>query len=131
MNNEENQHIIETHRQQLQHLELQKATFGVHVPAYIEIEIRRVQAAIEQLQQQRMQFIFRAKHLNLEPPPLAQGLILLVSPQRQNEALHELSAYQAIDYHRGTLHRCWLIVTADSRSTAEALTKYFGVYRLE
>ncbi|MDQ2999501.1 MAG: hypothetical protein M3R61_20910 [Chloroflexota bacterium] len=131
MNDEENQKIIEAHRQQLQHLELQKATFGIHVPAYIEIEIQRVQAELEQLQQQRIQLIFRANHLTLEPPALAQGLIVLVSPLRAREPLSALGTYQAIDYHRGMLRRYWLLATDDARSTAEALANHFSAYRLE
>jgi hypothetical protein len=131
MSDQETQKIIEAHRQQLEQLELQKARFGIHVPAYIELEIQRVQAELEQHQQQRMQLIFRAKRLDLEPPPLAQGLIVLVSPLRAGESLTALGTYHAIDYHRGTLRCCWLLATADSHPTAAALARHFGAYRLE
>jgi hypothetical protein len=125
--------LIAAKVQRLEQLELQKARYGIDAPPHIAVELKQLRDEIAALQYHRTQLIFQANHLELAPPPAAQGLILLVSPQRTTEALYELSAYQAIDYHRATLRHCWLIATdgtAGSEPTAAALAKHFETYQL-
>jgi hypothetical protein len=126
--------LIATKVRRLEELEKQQALHGSLTPPHISIELEDLRQEIADLRYQRTQLIFQANHLALEPPPAAQGLILLVSPRRPNEALHELSNYHAIEYHRATLRACWLIATAGpsgSLATAEALASHFGAYQLQ
>jgi hypothetical protein len=131
MNVNETQEMIRIREQRLYFLKQQQASYGPLTPPHITIEIEQLEA---EQQYQRTQLIFQARDLNLQPPPPCQGLILLVSPLRANEPLHALSAYQAINYHRPPLRRCWLIATTGatgSESTAEALAQHFRHYRLD
>ena len=126
--------LIAAKVQRLEVLELQAARYGIATPPHIAIEIEALRDEVSALHYQRTQLIFQAHGLDLEPPPLAQGLILLMSPQRQHEALHALSTYQAIEYHRAAVRHCWLIVTdgpSGSRATAEALAKHVGAYQVQ
>jgi hypothetical protein len=126
--------LIATKIQRLEALELQQAYHGALTPPHISMELKDLRADIATLRHQRTQLIFQANQLDLEPPPPAHGLILLMSPQRPNEALHELSPYQAIEYHRATLRYCWLIATdgpSGSRATAEALASHFSAYQIQ
>jgi hypothetical protein len=125
--------LIAAKVRRLEQLELQEAQYGIATPPHISVELKELRDEIATLHYQRTQLIFQANHLDLEPPPPAQGLILLVSPQGSNQALPELGTYQAIDYHRTTLRHCWLIATdgsTGSRRTADALSKHFGAYQL-
>jgi hypothetical protein len=134
VNDPHTEQLIATKVRRLEELEKQQAHHGPLTPPHISIELDDLRKEIANLQYQRTQLIFQAQHLDLEPPPSAQGLILLVSPQRPNEALHELSNYHAIEYHRATLRRCWLIATAGpsgSIATAEALASHFGAYQIQ
>lgn len=122
--------LIATKVLRLEALELQLAYHGPLTPPHITMELADLRKEIATLRYQRTQLIFRTKHLDLEPPSLAPGLIVLVSPLRAGDSLAALGSYQAIDYHRGTLRHCWLIATDDSRATAEALARHFGAYQI-
>jgi hypothetical protein len=126
--------LIAAKLQRVEVLEVQQAQHGILTPPHIMVELNALRREIASLQYQRTQLIFQANHLDLEPPPLAQGLLLLVSPLEKTKPLHSLGTYQAIDYHRATLRRCWLIATdgpAGSLATAEALARHFGVYHVQ
>lgn len=131
MSDEHAEQLIGAKLRRIKKLELQEAHFAGLTPPHIAIELDDLRAEIANFQYQRTQLIFQANGLKLDPPALAQGLILLVSQLRTGEPLSAHSAYPAIDYHRGTLRRCWLIATDDSLATAEALAQHFGAYRLE
>src|SRR5436309_660958 len=103
--------LIATKIRRLQEIEKQQAYQGAQTPAAIVMELEDLRREIADLRYQRTQLIFQANHLALEPPPLAHGLILLVSSLRAGEQLPTHSGYQAIEYHRATLRHCWLIAT--------------------
>lgn len=133
MNDERIQHIIDEHTKQLDVLEIQKAKFGdLHVPAHIAVEIKELQAKIDALNDQRTQIIYQISHLSLTAAPQAKGLIVLVSPSKNN-SIEGLATYRAIDHHR-SLQRCWLVATTgenSSEETAKALAKHFSFHRVE
>ncbi len=54
-------------------------------------------------------------------PPRCKGLILMVSPQRNDPTSCPVAATTAVTFHRPTLERCWLLCSGESRSNAEAL----------
>src|SRR5262249_5101879 len=133
-NDAHTEQLIAAKVRRLEELEIQQAYQGIQTPAHISIELKNLREEIADLRHQRTQLIFQANHLDLEPPPPAQALILLISPQGPNEELHKLGSYQAIDYHRATLRRCWLMATdgpSGSRATAEALASHFDAYQLQ
>jgi hypothetical protein len=122
--------LIATKMRRLEELEKQHAFHGPLTPPHITMEIEDLRKTIADLRYQRSQIIFQTNHLDLQSPPQVQGLLLLVSPLRSGDALHTLSTYQAIDYHRGPLRRCWLIATNESQPTAEVLAKHFDSYHV-
>jgi len=126
--------LIESKLQLIEVLEIQQAQHGLLTPAHIAVELKNLRDEITSLRYQRTQLIFQASQLDLQPPPPAQGLLLLVSPREPTKPLHSLGTYQAMDYHRATPRRCWLIATdgpSGSYETAEALAQHFQVYRVK
>lgn len=121
-----NTHKLIEHKQQLiKQLEVQVARLGEQAPAQIAIELDRLRTEVDHyLRTQRL--LYRAG-LELEPPPPARGLIVIVSPRPKHQSLAEQSYYQAIDYHRASLEQCWLLVSATQTGASEAaqeLAKY-------
>lgn len=133
MNIEQELELLVVLKQHLQHLESQKATLGIFTPPHIIMEIKNYQQQIETKeheidaeQRQRIQLFFDSHGLKLEPPPLADGLILLVSPLRHKQALPELSTYHAIKHHATTLlWRCTHTNTVEGGGCSQKWVKWW------
>lgn len=121
--------LLQIKRRRLEKLQEQEALKGFNTPPEVSMEIEEIEADLAK--QERTQLVFQAQLLDLEAPPPTRGLILLVSPLRSNANLHTHVSYQAIDYHRSALRRCWLIATdgeQGSLPTADMLKQHFAPY---
>lgn len=127
--------LLTLHRRRLHVLEKQEAMSGPRTVPEVLMEIEDLHVKIAQLQKkldqeyrQRIQLIFQANDLRLEPPPLAEYLILLVSPRGHNQLLENLSTYRAIEQHAVALRHAWLIAStgkSGSEQTAKQLKAHF------
>ena len=133
MINDHTEMLLTTRERYLAALQ-QRATLGIHTPPYISVDIAQTEAEIAQLRRQRTQQIPQPQTLASARPALAQGLILLISPQRPGERLDELASYQAIAFHQRRLTHAWLIASSGSGGslpTAQAQAQHFGSYGIQ
>lgn len=124
----ETQVLIQIKQRRLQILHVQQAGYGpLATPPHITIEIEQLEAELARLRAQSRHGIIRTLTLDTERPPRMAGLIALVSPERPDQRIAEQAAFDAIDYHRAALRRCWLIASGGeggSLPAAHALRQF-------
>jgi hypothetical protein len=117
--------LIYAKQRRLHELEVIQAKHGPSTPPEYAAEIKQLRQELASYS--RNQQILSYDDPTLEAPPHAHELILLISPQG-NQQLTELNSYYAIQFHRPTLQRCWLLATEQSLETAKSLEHYFNDY---
>jgi|HigsolmetaAR202D_1030399.scaffolds.fasta_scaffold21241_2 hypothetical protein len=117
--------LIYAKQRRLHELEVIQAKHGPSTPPEYAAEIKQLRQELASYS--RNQQILSYDDPTLEAPPHAHELILLISP-KGNYQLTELSPYYAIQFHRPTLQRCWLLATEQSLETANLLEHYLSDY---
>jgi hypothetical protein len=117
------QELLTIKTRRLQLLELRQAHEGLHTAPEIVMEIEILRAELQQLRAHAQQHIIRPLRLDTERPAQFPGLLALVSPKRVDQPVEQSAAFAAIDYHRHTLQRCWLIASSGEHGSLAAAVK--------